>query len=68
LAEEHAMQTAVGIILEVVGVVLLIVGYRKSNRNLMLLAAVLLWLGSGLDDFVLGFWDGYDAGRSIGAP
>jgi hypothetical protein len=45
-------------ILEIIGVILLVVGYRKSSRNLMAAAAVLLWLGGSFNDFVGGFTTG----------
>ncbi|WP_275041321.1 hypothetical protein [Massilia sp. 9096] len=38
--------------------VLLAVGYRKTNRNLLLAAALMMWLGAGLNDFTQGFVDG----------
>jgi hypothetical protein len=45
-------------ILEIIGVILLVVGYRKSSRNLMAAAAVLLWFGGSFNDFVGGFTTG----------
>jgi hypothetical protein len=45
-------------LLEIVGLVLLVIGYRKANRNLMLAAALLLWFGGSFDGFVQGFLNG----------
>lgn len=51
-------------VLFVVGVILLVVGYRKNDRNLLLAAAVVLLLVGGLSDFAGGFNDGFMMGRS----
>jgi ABC-type amino acid transport system permease subunit len=45
------------IILLIVGIVLLIIGYRKTDRNLMLAAAVVLWLSASIHDIVSGAID-----------
>jgi hypothetical protein len=39
--------------------VALVVGYRKNHRNLLLTAAILLFLAAGLRDVVDGFIDGF---------
>ncbi len=52
------MSETIGYILEITGLVLLVLGYRKSNRNLMLAAALCLWFGAGISDFVRGFLHG----------
>ncbi|VXA99630.1 hypothetical protein [Massilia sp. 9I] len=52
------MSETIGYILEFTGLVLLVLGYRKSNRNLMLAAALCLWFGGGISDFVRGFLHG----------
>ena len=49
----------------VVGAILLVLGYRKTNRNLLLAAAVLLFLTGTIGDLTSGFSDGL--GRSIPA-
>jgi hypothetical protein len=42
------------------GAVLLAVGYRRNNRNLMAGAALGLVLSAGLGDFVAGVIEGYE--------
>jgi len=42
-----------------VGVALLVVGYRRHHRNLMLAAALVLMSFGTLQDFGRGFVDGY---------
>jgi len=49
-------------LLEIVGLILLVLGYRRNNRNLLLAAALCLWIGAGVNDFVRGFLDGAHAG------
>lgn len=51
-------------LLLVLGMILLVVGYRKNDRNLLLAAAIVLLLVGGLSDFVGGFHEGYMMGRS----
>jgi hypothetical protein len=48
-------------ILEIIGVILLVTGYRKSNRNLLAVAALLLWFGGSFNDFAGGFTTGLHA-------
>lgn len=55
------------LLLLVVGVVVLVVGYRRSSRNLLLSAAIMLFLAGTLGDIVHGFQDGYRQGRSAAA-
>lgn len=55
------MTDALSYLLEIIGLVLLVIGYRKNNRNLLLAAAICLWLGAGVNDFVRGLIDGYGA-------
>ena len=43
----------------VAGVAVLVVGYRKNDRNLMLAAAILLLLAGALGGMVEGFLDGW---------
>jgi|ThiBiot_300_plan_2_1041538.scaffolds.fasta_scaffold03885_3 hypothetical protein len=45
-----------------VGLVTVVVGYRKNHRNLMLCAAVALFLAGTVGDFSHGFHDGFNAG------
>jgi hypothetical protein len=51
-------------LLFILGLVLLVVGYRKNDRNVLLAAAVVLLLVGGLSDFVSGFHQGFMMGRS----
>lgn len=51
-------------VLFVLGLILLVVGYRRNDRNLLLTAAILLLLVGGLSDFVVGFHHGFMMGRS----
>ena len=43
----------------VIGIAFLVIGYRKDNRNLMLTAAIVLFLSGALSNAVEGFIDGY---------
>ena len=43
----------------VIGIAFLAIGYRKDNRNLMLTAAIVLFLSGALSSAVEGFIDGY---------
>jgi hypothetical protein len=54
--------TVTGIIagvLQVAGLVLLVVGYRKRDRNFMLGAALMMYVGGFLDEFVRGLVAGW---------
>lgn len=48
----------------VAGVLLLVFGYRKSSRNMLLGAAILLFLAGAFGDFVAGFAEGYHGARA----
>jgi hypothetical protein len=62
------MTNALSYLLEIVGLVLLVIGYRKSNRNLMVAAALLLWFGGSFNEFANGFVNGWtDGARAAGA-
>lgn len=56
----------------VAGVAMLVVGYRKRHRNLLLSAAIVLFLTGAIGDiahgFVAGFADGFKAGAASAAP
>lgn len=52
------------IVLFVVGLVLLVVGYRRNHRNLLLCAAITLFLSAGLGPMVEGFRKGYQESRA----
>ena len=46
------------ILIEVIGIVFIIHGYRLNKRNSMLIGAMILWLGAALFDFIRGAIDG----------
>ena len=48
----------ISLVIQVIGLILLIAGFRGGNRNMLLGAALLLWFGAGTSDFVHGFIDG----------
>jgi len=54
----------------VIGVVALVVGYRRNHRNLLLTASIALFLGgalgSGIEGFIEGLTESYQQAR-IGA-
>lgn len=56
---------AISLVLQIVGFVFLVMGFRNANRNMLLGAALLLWFGAGSNDFIHGFIDGVDAGGGI---
>lgn len=53
----------VEIALFIVGLVMLVVGYRKNQRNVLLTAATLLFLAGTLGSIASGFSDGYNQAR-----
>ena len=46
------------ITLFLIGLVLLVVGYRSRNRNVMLSAAIILFMSAAVDSLVGGFLEG----------
>lgn len=52
---------AISLAIQLLGLILLVMGFRGSNRNMLLGAALLLWFGAGSVDFVHGFIDGVNA-------
>jgi hypothetical protein len=46
-------------VLLAVGVICLVIGYRRNSRNILLVAALVLFAAAGLRGFVDGFVDGY---------
>ena len=50
----------VELVLFLIGVVLLFTGYKKNNRNLLLSAAIVLFLAGAGGSAVEGFADGYN--------
>jgi lipoprotein signal peptidase len=53
------------IALFVVGLIVLVVGYRKNQRNVLLTAAILLFLSGALGSAVDGFSDGFNQVRTV---
>ena len=53
------------IALFVIGLVVLVVGYRKNQRNVLLTAAILLFLAGALGSAVDGFSDGFNQARTV---
>ncbi len=53
--------------LEITGLILFIVlmtlGYRKNNRNMMLISALCLLIGLAVPEFISGFIEGFNAVR-----
>jgi len=52
----------IDIVLMVAGFATLVVGYRRDDRKIMLVAAILLFLSCALTDFASGFAEGLEAG------
>ncbi len=52
------------ITLFLIGLVLLVVGYRSRNRNVMLSAAIILFMSAAVDSLVGGFLEGYNESRT----
>jgi len=49
------MITPLSLLLQLSGVLVLVVGYRDSNRNALLSAALFLWIGSCISGIVPEF-------------
>ena len=56
---EEEMMEYVGLALLLVGAVLLVVGYRRNSRNILLGAALLLLASHALPEFVAGVQGGF---------
>lgn len=52
------------IALFVIGLLLLVVGYRRNHRNLLLCAAITLFLAGTAPSMVEGFREGYAEARN----
>ncbi len=52
-------------VIQLVGLILLVAGFRSTNRKLLLGAALLLWFGAGSSDFFHGFMEGARAAGGI---
>ncbi|OJF70354.1 hypothetical protein BK026_17100 [Alteromonas sp. V450] len=46
-------------------VVLMTIGYKKNNRNIMLASSLCLLLGLAGPDFISGFKEGYSATEKV---
>lgn len=53
----------IGIAFALVGLVLLLYGFAKNNRYVLVAAGVALFLGGALPGFARGYLDGYDSAR-----
>ncbi len=42
------------------GLVVLVIGYRKNNRNVLLVSAILLLAAGALPEFIAGYQDGFN--------
>ena len=51
------------ITLLVLGIALLIGGYRKNNRNVLVVAAIVLFASAAMESFVSGFKEGFSRAR-----
>jgi len=59
------------LILLVAGIVLLVVGYRKNSRNMLLVGALVLFSSAAIPDFIEGVQEGYSGSKvqaSAGSP
>ena len=54
------------ITLFLIGIVLLVVGYRRRNRNVMLSAAIILFMSAAVDSLVGGFLEGNERKQATG--
>jgi hypothetical protein len=59
------MTDTVSYILLALGIVLMVTGYRRNSRNMLVWAGLILCAGAGVNDFVHGFTDGIHAARVI---
>lgn len=57
--------TAIESVLVLIGLILLVIGYRKSNRNVLLVAALVLLTSGTFNDFAEGFWAGAKSSAHI---
>jgi len=55
----ESMTSTIFYLLQVIAIILVVMGYRNNNRNLLLAAALCIWAGYGTEDFVSGFIEGY---------
>lgn len=57
----------IGIAFALVGLALLLYGFAKNNRYILVAAGVALFLGGALPDFARGYLDGYQGTRIQGS-
>jgi hypothetical protein len=55
---------AISLAIQLLGLILLVMGFRSTNRNMLLGAALLLWFGAGSVEFIQGFLDGWHVGAA----
>lgn len=64
-SREHEVMVVVEVIGFVLFVALMAIGYKKHNRNMMLMASTCLLVAVAGPDFIVGFIEGFsDAGSS----
>jgi hypothetical protein len=55
------------ITLLILGVAMLVLGYRKNNRNILAASALVLLVSAGIADFVQGFEQGVTGSSAVHA-
>jgi len=53
----------IGIAFALTGLVLLLFGFAKNNRYILVVAGIALFLGGAFPEFARGYLDGYGAAR-----
>jgi hypothetical protein len=53
----------IGIAFAVVGLALLLIGFARNNRYILVVAGISLFLGGSFPDFARGYLDGYNGTR-----
>lgn len=54
----------IGIAFALVGLVLLLFGFARNNRYILVVAGIALFLGGAFPDFARGYLDGYGGTRT----
>jgi hypothetical protein len=62
---ETGMTDILSYVLMAVGIFLMVAGYRRNSRNMLVCAGLILCVGAGASDFVRGFTDGIQAAQAI---
>ena len=53
----------IGIAFALIGLVLLLFGFAKNNRYILVVAGIALFLGGAFPEFARGYLDGYGGAR-----